>query len=311
MKKLDDLTPAVLRAQLKHPGIYLRTTPFITHLQTPISALTALLQLLYADFFLEDHGELADFHVRIAPPRGMRRWLRPQTLFVANGIAPFQPLARHLALPLLEWGLNWCVATSAHQYLVIHAAVVERDAQALILPAPPGSGKSTLCAALVHCGWRLLSDELTLVRLEDGDIQPFPRPVGLKERSIQVIRDFAPNACIGPDHVQTHKGTVAHMRPPSESVAQAEQPATPAWVVFPAYQVGAPVELTPWPKARAFMRVADHAFNYSLLGVTGFETMARLIEACDCYAFTYGDLHQAVALLANLARSPHATLSYL
>jgi predicted ATPase len=31
----------------------------------------------------------------------------------------------------------------------------------VILPAPPGSGKSTLCAALVTRGWRLLSDELT------------------------------------------------------------------------------------------------------------------------------------------------------
>jgi predicted ATPase len=33
--------------------------------------------------------------------------------------------------------------------------VVERDGHALILPAMPGSGKSTLTAALVQRGWRL------------------------------------------------------------------------------------------------------------------------------------------------------------
>ena len=51
----------------------------------------------------------------------------------------------------------------AHQYLIIHAAVVEKNGLAAILPAPPGSGKGTLTAGSVLSGWRLLSDELTLI----------------------------------------------------------------------------------------------------------------------------------------------------
>jgi len=58
----------------------------------------------------------------------------------------------------------------------------------------------------VHRGWRLLSDELALVCPTAGRIQPLPRPIALKGASIQVIRDFAPHALIGPEHVNTRKG---------------------------------------------------------------------------------------------------------
>jgi hypothetical protein len=48
------------------------------------------------------------------------------------------------------------------------------------------------------------------------------------------------------------------------------------------------------------MRVADNAFNYSLLGVTGFETMTGLIDNCQCYDFTYSDLEDALATFSAL-----------
>ena len=81
---------------------------------------------------------------------------------------------------MLEAGLNWCIGNLAHQYLVIHSATLERGGRALLMPAPPGSGKSTLCAALITRGWRLLSDEFALVDPATGLLVPVPRPVALK-----------------------------------------------------------------------------------------------------------------------------------
>jgi len=53
-------------------------------------------------------------------------------------------------------------------------------------------------------------------------------------------------------------------------------------------------------QARAFMRIADNAFNYSLLGVKGFEAMAGLIDASLCYDFTYSVLDEAIETFAAL-----------
>jgi HprK-related kinase A len=220
--------------------------------------------------------------------------------FYLDGRAPFKPLPFDQAAAMFEWGLNYCVSSHCHQYLIIHAAVVERQGRAIIFPAPPGSGKSTLCAGLVNRGWRLLCDELTLVRLQDGRVDPFPRPVSLKNESIDVIRRFAPEAVVGPVVHDTTKGTVAHLKPPSDSVVRMHETAEPAWVVFPQYKPSEAPRLTPVPRARAFMRVAEHTFNYSLLGAKGFRALAQLIDSTDCFDFSYSQLEEAVALFAGL-----------
>jgi HprK-related kinase A len=299
-RTVSTLTPAELRRQLAGDGIWLRTGPFVTRLRSPIPSVAAGLGLLYADAPLEPPA-FADFHVEMRRPGGLRRLWHPQVRFVFDGHQPFTPLPLNHAFPALEWGMNWCVAAHAYGWLVIHAAVIERNGRAAILPAPPGSGKSTLCAALVHRGWRLLSDELTMVRLGTGAIVPNPRPVSLKNASIDIIRAYLPGCVLSPPVRDTDKGTVAHLKPPREAVARAHEPAAPGWIVYPKFQAGAAPTLTPVARSRSFMRVAENAFNYSRLGVHGFDTLAGLLDHSDSYEFTYSRLDDAVAVFERLA----------
>jgi hypothetical protein len=303
--KVSNLSPRELHKRLTGPGLFLRTASFVSHIQSPIRGVLDGLALLYADFPVVDSGDYADFHIRIASPANLRRWLHPQVLFLLDGRSPFKPLPLDQASALFEWGLNHCVSSHCHQYLIIHAAVVERQGRAMIFPAPPGSGKSTLCAGLVNRGWRLLSDELTLIRLLDGQVEPFPRPVSLKNKSIDVIRSFAPDAVIGPIVRDTSKGTVAHLKPPADSVARADEAARPAWVIFPQYKPGESAQLTPMSKAPAFMRVAENTFNYSLIGGRGFSALAKFIDSSDCFEFSYGELEEAIALFSVLPPPSH------
>jgi hypothetical protein len=115
--------------------------------------------------------------------------------------------------------------------------------------------------------------------------------------------NFAPNAPLSPIVTDTLKGSVAHMRPPVGSVRNANEPAKPHWIVFPRFQSGAPTTLSPHAKARAFMQLADNAFNYNVHGKRGFETVADLIDTSGCYEFSYGNLDEAVAVFDTLAKS--------
>jgi HprK-related kinase A len=204
------------------------------------------------------------------------------------------------AFPLFEWGLNWCVASYSHQFLMLHSAVVEKNGKAVLLPAWPGSGKSTLCAALVFRGWRLLSDEFGLIRPGTNAMIPFPRCIPLKNESIAILSEFAPEAVSGPIFPRTRKGDVAHLKPPTESVQRSTELAVPGFVVFPRYTPGQQAILKPLAKARAFMKLAGNAFNYELLGETGFRTVASLIHTCDTCLFHYDDLEKAVQTLDRL-----------
>jgi hypothetical protein len=256
--------------------------------------------LLYADYPLTEQTDFADFHVKLIQPQNLRRWFKRQVLFLFDGKPPFKPLPLDQAFPMLEWGLNWCVSSHVHSYLIIHAAVVEKNGHAAILPAPPGSGKSTLCAALACRGWRLLSDELALIRVHDGKIIPLPRPISLKNASIDIIQRYEPSATFSPLVTDTIKGTVAHMRASTDSIARAMIPARAAWVIFPQYKANTEAKLTPLSQSRAFMRVADNAFNYSTLGTNGFETLANVIDASQCYEFSYSVLDEAIETFDNL-----------
>ncbi|NKN33369.1 HprK-related kinase A [Marichromatium bheemlicum] len=293
-----------LARQVQRPcGIDVCIGPFLVNLQLGLTALLPVLWRMWGDYPLAVPGQVRDFHVRLDHHGWLRRWWRPQARFTVDGRSPFQPLAAAHHFPMLEWGLNWCVARRAHHLLMLHAAVLERGGRALVLPGAPGAGKSTLCTALAHRGWRLLSDEFGLVAPQHGRLLPLPRPIPLKNDSIEVIRAFAPEAEIGPAFTGTRKGTVAHVRPPRAAVMRMDEPATPAWVVFPRWQAEAPTRLEPLNRSDAFLMVAGNAFNYELCGEGGFITVARLVERCRCYRLGYSDLDAALGVLGALAET--------
>lgn len=299
--KVSSLSETELRSRVATTGLSLHVGPFIARVRSTSPAVSAGIGLLYHDYELDEAGDFADFHVALTQPAGLRRWYRSQVNFSFDGFMPFKPLPGDQAFAMFEWGLNWCVATYALQYLVVHAAVVERGGNALVLPAPPGSGKSTLCAALVGRGWRLLSDEMALISMHEGLVHAIPRPVSLKNQSIDIIRRFVADAVIGPAVADTTKGTVAHLKPPPESVTRADTPARARWVVFPRFQAGSATMLTPRRKAPAFMELASNAFNYDVLGAAGFDRLADLVDEVECFDFVYSDLDEAIQTFDALA----------
>jgi hypothetical protein len=303
MPLLSDLAPAELARRLAGPGLHVETGPFIVHVRSPHRLLAQALHQMYGAYPLAEAG-FADFHLSLAQGRGWHRWLRPQARFLHDGVEMFEPLPASQVVPMFEWCLNWCVSSRAHEYLMLHAAVLERHGQCAILPAPPGSGKSTLCAALAHHGWRLLSDELALVQLSDGMVAPLPRPISLKNASIEVIRRALPEAVLGAPVSDTVKGTVAYVRAPSDSVARARVTARPAWVVCPRYVAGAELAVTPLAPAPAHMTLAENAFNYSMLGADGFAALAALVDGVQAWNLSYSRLDEALAWFDALAGTP-------
>jgi HprK-related kinase A len=299
---VSDLTPRALRQQLHGNGLRLRTGPVVTSIRSRLDAVVAGISLHYASHTAEDAAGFADFSVSVERPASLRRWISPQVVFSVDDASSFAPLPGDQGFPMLEWGLNWCISSHCHQFLIVHAAVLERRGKALVLPAPSGSGKSTLCAALASSGWRLFSDELALLDPRHGHAVPLPRPISLKNESIDLIRSFAPRAILGPVVRETMKGSVTHLRPPEEAVLRENERALPAWVVAPRFSPGIAARLEPMPKARTFMRLVESAFNYNVHGREGFRTLTRLVDNADCYQFSYSRLEDAVRVFDRLGR---------
>ncbi len=301
---LRDLAEPEILTRLRGAGLVLSTGPFDVRVRSSVADLAAPIRLLYGYHALAPDEGIVDAEVRIDPPPSPRRWIVPQVVSYVDGSRPFHPFPRRLAFPMLEWVLNWCLFGRPHQFLLLHAAVVERGGRALLLPGVPGAGKSTLCAGLILRGWRLLSDEVAIIRPATGELVPVPRPVALKEESLEVVRRFEPSAVFGPSYPETRKGTVTHLQPPPDSVLRSGEAAAARWIVFPQYEAGAAVRLAEIRKPETLLRAAKNGFNYSLLGATGFEILAGLVDACDGFDLAYGDLDATVDRLGGLAEGP-------
>lgn len=259
---------------------------------------TALTELYPLDFIAKPKPNcIYDFCLNVQ--RKWAGWGRPY--HISAGQQHFRMTDPGQLVPVFEWGLNWCIASYQHQYLAIHAAVLEKQGKALIMPAPPGAGKSTLCAALMLDGWRLLSDEMCLVDLENGLIVPFVRPVSLKNQSLDLVQSWYPEANIKQITTGTTKGTVGYLLPSQASWCSYQKTAHATWVVFPQYNAEqTDLQLSKMSQADAFMHLANNSFNYAVLAEQGFNALGQLCQQISAFRLEYADIKQALNELEQL-----------
>jgi HprK-related kinase A len=260
------------------------------------------IERLYGLYPRHDPKTLPDVAITVRPQERRSAPFRSAIRVFANDEAPYQAVPERWALPVLEATINWFVWRYVARVLLLHAAVVERDGRAVILSGPTGAGKSTLCAALIARGFRFLTDEIALVKPNGSQLQPHPRPISLKNEAIDIVAKMLPDAHFSDRFANATKGTVAFMRPPTQSIEAATETARPALVIFPTYSPEAGFELKPMERSQAFMRLIESSANYLTLLATGFETLADLVEACDHYGLDYGSLEDAVGAIESLAR---------
>jgi HprK-related kinase A len=280
-------------------GVVLRLHPFTVRLRSSIDAVQRHVDRFYAGCETSDEV-FVDFDVALWRGAGLRRWWRPQARFALDRRVSFHPLPVSQAAPMLEWGLNWCVAQRPLGFVVMHAAVVAQGDRALLLPGEPGAGKSTLCASLALIErWRLLSDELAILDPADVQLRPHPRPIGVKNRSIDIVADF-PGAVVGPRYHDTRKGMVAHVACPADSAADAARRATVAWVVFPRFDASASPLLEEIPRAEAFAAIAEQSFNKDAMGEQGFAAVCRMLTPARCYRMVYRSTDEGLDMVRRI-----------
>lgn len=300
-RRIADLPAGELAARLARGQLYLDYGAALVGVTSSLRPFAADFQRVYGEFpLLDERPDFLDLHVQVCRGGGLRRFLRSQVRFLVDGGEPFEPFPLDNALPLFEWGVNWCFARRCNQHVLLHAGVLALGGRAVIMAAPPGSGKSTLTAAMMLDGFRLLSDEFGVLTLERRELLPMLKPVALKNESMAVIRAFSGEARLGRRFTGTRKGDVGHLAPDAGSVAALAEPARPALVIFPAWRGGAPLRCESLAPEQAFAQLAFNSFNYSSLGEPGFQAVADVIAGCPAYTLGYSDLGEAIAAIRGL-----------
>ena len=221
----------------------------------------------------------------------VRRFIKPIVQFESNFRVPFNPLPASQSYALLEWGLNWCLATGHFNHLLLHAAVLVKDGQAILFPAMPGSGKSTLTTWLGLNGWNVYSDEMAVIDPDTGTVQPMYRPVCLKNQSIDLVRQWSPDATLTPVCHDTAKGSVAHFKAHTWQAFSSFSPARIVGVVFPKYDASvSEPNIYIVDKLQTFESFYTNAFNYHVLGRTSFDILTKVVNRIQGFEVHYSSL---------------------
>ncbi|MFT4517678.1 MAG: HprK-related kinase A [Halioglobus sp.] len=299
MQLLKHLSPEEFEERLAKGKLAVKVGPYNYRMQSDIPTVATGIETLYADFPLAGANEYIDYKVALNS-RSLLQRLKGQAEFLFDEQSPFDTIPRGQAYAFLEWGMNWCVSLHTNEYLKLHAGVVSKDGVSIILPGVPGAGKSTLCAALGLRGWRILSDEHAMIPPGTTQLIPLPRPVSLKNESIDVIKAFAPEAVFGPVSRETHKGVVAHMKSDLHPDCHDVSPLRANIMIFPKYSKEDTQQLSARSRTESFILAAYHSFNYSLMCEQGFEAMKTLLNSVTCYDLVYHDLDWAIDTINNL-----------
>lgn len=297
--RLADLSEREVGSRLAGAGVALDFGLVRARVVSNTSNLPRMIQRVYGGFPVIDAEGFFDLTVRLNTPGLLRRFIRPIVEFQVETQAPFPPYPADTPLPLLEWGINYVLSDRRHDHLLLHGGTVARGRNAVVMPALPGAGKSTLTAALMLRGYRLLSDEFAALNLGSGTLTPCVRPIGLKNESIEVISRFSEHAVLGPVFPKTPKGRVAHVAPTQQSIDRRSEPADPKLILFPRFLPGASTQLLRVSQGEAFARVSGNSFNYELLGADGFRAAIDLVRSCRIASLVYSDLDSAVATLGE------------
>jgi len=273
--------------------------PYNFSIDTTLAAVKKHVECIYSDHdkILDSADNFIDFNVAIKGSQGVRKIIRPQAHFYCDNQEPFIPLPLSQAHAFLEWGMNWSVASTEVNWLIIHSAVLAKDNKAVIFPAPPGSGKSTLTAYLTMNGWRLLSDEMTIIELNTRTVIPFVRPISLKNSSIRLVKEWFPEIIMSEIAKDTQKGDVAHVKPPKSSVEQGKVKAEIVGVVFPKYTPKTTLDIYQLDQTDTFMQLASNSFNYNVIGPGAFTTISKIVDECPGFEIQYNNLSEVKSFL--------------
>ncbi len=250
--------------------------------------------------FSTQAGVLTDSQVSLRAPNILRQFIRPQIIPDPGFEFPALPLPLHMAPLALEMGLNLTIALQMFRFLIIHGGVVAGDDGGIIISAESGGGKSSLTAALMQQGYRLLSDEFTIIDPETCELVAYPRPVSLKNESIDAVKSFAGEHTISPVLTNTPKGSIAYRYARPSDIDQHQIRAKPKLIIFPTFKSKALPKAKLVESADAIVRLIPSSTNYQALGEAGYKVMMHLGTHIKAYEITYGSTEASLQLIHDI-----------
>ncbi len=182
--------------------------------------------------------------------------------------------------------------------VIFHAAAVTSHGRAMLISAPPGTGKSTLTMHLLHAGFGYVTDDIVIIG-QDGSIIGAPFAPTLKSGSWPSISGLRPETERLPVHQRPDGQAVRYLDVPPGVRGSAIQA---GWIVFlersPNCTAPVMAELSELDTIKRIV-VASYA-THGKLTSDGFRALKGIVSRTRSFVLRYAEAADVVGSLAKL-----------
>lgn len=168
--------------------------------------------------------------------------------------------------------------------LWLHAGAVERGGTALLISGASGQGKSTLTTLLSEKGWRILSDDVSPVRMDADVVLPYPQAA---------VRRTYPGRAMASSIVQSLVREPVHFGP--DKICR--DATMVRGIVYIEFAEGALARVTRMPQGSAALEFLRNATNFLDLKTAAVEKAAAISRRLPAYRLSYCSVPEAVKAL--------------
>ena len=242
------------------------------------------------------HSQMVRFLVE---PDGGSRWRVER---VGNGEAKSVE-SIDLAIAVVEYSVVAELLAPGRGVVSLHAALLSRRSRGVILVGPKESGKSTLACALLGAGWRLHSDDTTLI--EPGPrARGIPRRVSLRVSSLHLIGAATWRRILDlPGTTATSSGLLFH--PLEAWPGKAPTSVEPSAVIFLGRRgtKAEPARIESLDAARALIALAPYSNRCDAGLGSALEALQPLADRVPTFDLGRGDLRAMVERVSQVVSS--------
>ena len=189
----------------------------------------------------------------------------------------------------LRNGVVQIALENARGVLDVHAAVLTREEDGLLIVGRPWAGKTTFSLELARRGWGYFSDDVAPLELANGRIAPFPKPLLIKNGSWDdCLHLWHPR----PAWLPRPEGWF--LVPATTLVDRRRDRVRPRWIVFLDYVEGDGARARPLTTAEA---VASFGPHIPRLSSKELRALIALCEGATAVAIDYGSVNEGLNLL--------------
>jgi len=181
---------------------------------------------------------------------------------------------------------------------VFHASAISLGTRCILFPGDSGSGKSTIAAILISCGFDLLADDFVPVDADTREVCYFPGAVSVKKNALDQLMPLYPQLDSAAEFYYAGMDkTVRYLAPPDPSENSALSYPCKA-LVFVKYQQDSGMILKRMPRDNAFQHLVPDSW-ISPLPDNATRFLDWFLEM-PCYQLTYSDNAKMVIAIEEL-----------